>query len=214
MNLLINPYPHWRHLIAMAVFLSACQSLPPARVSTPPERTSKVAVHSPLISALLYVEQVSQWPDDQKKQEVARLKSKADENIGQRLQLALLLMRADTPVGDDAHAMELLASTHALTDGDEAGLNFLRTLLSDRVQTQARNRRSQAMGSVERRNCADVERTNETVILELAKEREQTKRLQGQLDALKRIEQKINDRAKPLEVPPNDVERIQAPAGR
>jgi hypothetical protein len=194
--------------------LSGCQTLPPTLASTPPERTSKVVVHSPLISALLYVEQVSRWPDDEKKQEVTRLKSKAEEDIAQRLQLALLLMRPDTPVRDDAYAMELLASTHALTEGDEAGLNFLRALLSERAQHHERYQYWQKMWAAERRNRADVESDNETVILELAKEREQTKQLQEQLDALKRIEQKLNARAKPLEIPPDDVERIQAPAGR
>jgi len=212
--LLIGPYPHRYRLMALGFFFSGCQSLAPAPISTPPERTSKVVVHSPLISALLYVEQVSQWPDDKKKQEVARLESKVEQDIAQRLQLALLLMRADTSVRDDAYAMELLASTHALTEGDEAGLNFLRTLLSERIQNHERYQHWQKMWSVERRNRADVETNNETLILELVKEREQTKRFRDQLDALKRIERKIDDRAKPLEIPRDDVERIQAPVGR
>lgn len=199
----------------MGTFLAGCQSIPPAPISTPPEHASKVVVHSPLISALLYVEQVSQWPDDRKRQEVARLKSKAEEDIEQRLQLALLLMRPDTPVRNDAYAMELLLlSTHALTEGDEAGLSFLRTLLSARVQGHERYRHWQKMWATERRKRADTESSNESVALELAREQEQTKRLQEQLDALKRIEQKINARAKPLEIPLDDVERIQAPAGR
>ncbi|MGH8615883.1 MAG: hypothetical protein ACREYF_28695 [Gammaproteobacteria bacterium] len=198
--------------------MSACQSVPPAvppaRLSTPPERTSKVVVHSPLISALLYVEQVSQWPDDKKRREVARLESKVEQDIAQRLQLGLLLMGADTPVRDDVYAMELLASTHALTEGDEAGLNFLRTLLSERIQNHERYQRWRKMWSVERRNRTDVETDNEALILDLVKEREQTKQCQDQLDALKRIERKIDDRAKPLEIPRDDVERIQAPVGR
>ncbi|MGH8603671.1 MAG: hypothetical protein ACREXR_13110, partial [Gammaproteobacteria bacterium] len=102
----------------------------------------------------------------------------------------------------------------ALTEGDEAGLNFLRTLLSVRIQNHGRYQHWQKMWSVERRNRTDVETNNETLILELVKEREQTKQFQDQLDALKRIERKIDDRAKPLEIPRDDVERIQAPVGR
>lgn len=210
--LLISRYPHWCRLIAMGTFLTGCQSIPPAPISTPLEHANRIAVYSPLISALIHVEQVSQWPDDKISQEVARLR--ADEDLERRLALALLLMRPDTPVRDDAQAMQLLASTHGLTEGDEAGLSFLRSLLRARVRDHERYRHWKKKWATERRMRAESERSNERVSLQLAREQEQSDRLQEQLEALKRIEQKINAREKPSEIPLDDVERIQTPVGR
>jgi hypothetical protein len=143
---------------------------------------------SDLPALLRYAEAVCTLPPDKLQQVYVHAEKgvRQEPSSAARIRLALLLSRRDAPFFDESRARSLLqaaADPGAGTNGDSESASLARLLLA-MLDDRARMREER-------------DRTEQA----LASERKARATLQRQLDELKAIEQKLNDRERSTEIP-------------